>query len=55
VTVEEIEREIIARDKTDSSREFAPLRQAEDAVLIDTSTMGIEEVVAFILNAIKVK
>lgn len=55
VTVEQIEREIIARDKTDSSREFAPLRQAEDAVLVDTSNLGIEEVVALLLSAIKAK
>ncbi len=32
------------RDKNDSEREFAPLRQAEDAVLIDTSDMTFDEV-----------
>ena len=39
-----IEAEILARDKTDSSREFAPLRQAEDAILLDTTFLSIEEV-----------
>ena len=55
VTVEQIKSDIISRDKTDSTREFAPLRQAEDAVLVDTSNMGIEEVVALIVSAIKAK
>lgn len=41
-----LEAEIIARDKTDSEREFAPLRRAEDAVLLDTTHMTIEEVLA---------
>ena len=39
----EIERDIIARDKTDSTREFAPLRQAEDAILVDTTDMNREQ------------
>lgn len=40
-----IEADIIARDQQDMSREIAPLRQAEDAVLVDTSDMSIPEVV----------
>lgn len=43
--LDEIETDIINRDKQDSEREFAPLKQAEDAILIDTSTLSIEEVV----------
>ena len=38
--------EIIARDEQDMNREVSPLKQAEDAVLVDTSDMTIEEVVA---------
>ena len=38
-------KEIQERDDYDSSREVAPLRQAEDAVLVDTSDLTIEEVV----------
>lgn len=38
-----IEKDIIIRDKQDMTREIAPLRQAEDAFLIDSSDMTIEE------------
>ena len=48
--LDQIEREIIARDKNDSEREFAPLRQAEDAVLLDTTKMTIPEVVGAIIE-----
>lgn len=41
----EIEQDIIARDEQDMNREIAPLTQAEDAVLVDSSDMTIEEVV----------
>lgn len=51
--LEELEQEIIARDNTDSEREFAPLRQAEDALLVDTGEMTIEQVVAFLEEKIK--
>jgi len=39
-----IEKDIIDRDYQDMHRELSPLRQAEDAVLLDSSTMTIEEV-----------
>jgi len=42
--LEEIEKDIAERDYRDMNREFAPLRQAEDAVYLDTSNMSIEEV-----------
>ena len=48
-----LEKEIASRDKTDSEREFAPLKQAEDAVLIDTSNMSIDEVIAEVEKNIK--
>ena len=48
--IEQLEAEIAARDKTDSEREFAPLRQAEDAILVDTTHMSIEEVVRFVVK-----
>ncbi len=48
--LEDIEKDIIDRDKRDMSRDFAPLKRAEDAVLVDTSSMNIEEVVQHILN-----
>ncbi len=49
----EIEKDIIARDEQDMNREFAPLRQAEDAVLVDSSYMTIEEVVKAIIDLYK--
>ncbi len=48
--LQEIERDIIARDEQDMNREIAPLRQAEDAVLVDSSDMTIEEVVEEIIR-----
>lgn len=47
--LQKIEEDIIKRDKQDMNREIAPLKQAEDAVLIDSSYMTIEEVVKEIL------
>lgn len=49
--IDKIEEDIIIRDKQDMERPIAPLKQAEDAVLIDSSYMSIDEVVAAIINA----
>ena len=49
-TLEGLEQAIVARDKNDSSRAFAPLKQAEDAVYLDTTSMSIEEVVEFVIK-----
>jgi cytidylate kinase len=46
----DIERDIEERDYRDMHRETAPLRQAEDAILVDSSEMTIEEVVARIVT-----
>ena len=43
ITVEEIEEEIIARDYRDMHREHSPLKPAEDAILVDSSDLTIEE------------
>ena len=43
---EEVKKGIEQRDYQDMNRDIAPLRQAEDAVLVDTSDMTIDEVVA---------
>ncbi len=42
---DQIREDIIARDKQDMEREIAPLRQAEDAVLVDSSELSIEQVI----------
>lgn len=49
----EISKDIEERDYRDMHRETAPLRQAEDAVLIDSSHMTIDEVVAEIVGLCK--
>lgn len=48
--LEEIERDIAERDERDMTRETAPLKQAEDAVLVDSSDMTIEEVAEAIIR-----
>lgn len=48
-----IEKDIIERDYNDSHRAFMPLRQAEDAVLVDSTEMDIQEVTARILEIVK--
>lgn len=42
--IDQIEKDILYRDKQDSSREFAPLRQAEDAVYLDTTQLSLPQV-----------
>ena len=49
-SLEEIQREIEERDDRDSHRAEAPLRQADDAVLLDTSDLSAEEAVDRIVN-----
>jgi cytidylate kinase len=44
--------DMIKRDKNDSTRQFSPLKMAEDAVLIDTSKMELTEVVKYIAGYI---
>lgn len=43
--IDKIQKDIAERDERDMSREIAPLKQADDAVLVDSSDMTIEEVV----------
>ncbi|MGN0496746.1 MAG: (d)CMP kinase [Lachnospiraceae bacterium] len=49
---DKIEADIIERDNRDMNRAIAPLKQAEDAILIDSSKMSIDEVVERILKAV---
>ncbi|WP_453995378.1 (d)CMP kinase [Bacillus nitroreducens] len=51
--LEQLKLEIAARDKLDSEREVAPLRKAEDAIEIDTTSLSIDEVVARIMDVVK--
>lgn len=53
VKYEDILNEIKQRDYNDSHRTHSPLKQADDAVLLDTTNMSIDEVVNYILKAVK--
>lgn len=52
-SVEDIATEIEARDHADSTRAASPLRPADDAIIVDTSEITIDEVVARILATIQ--
>ena len=54
-TLEEIQEDVRKRDYIDSHRDFAPLKPAEDSVLLDTSNLSIEEVVDAIIKIIDEK
>ena len=54
-TVEEVLADVKARDDRDMNRAEAPLRPADDAVLIDTSTLAIEEAVAKAITSIEAR
>lgn len=55
VDFDALHQEIILRDKQDSERAFSPLVCAADAVVVDTSDMSVEEVVALIKGTIQSK
>ncbi len=55
VNFDNLHSEILARDKQDSEREFSPLVCAEDAVVVDTSAMDVDTVVATIKRHIQSK
>ena len=51
--LDDIEKDIIDRDYRDMNREISPLKQADDAILVDSSNMGIEEVVNELVRIIE--
>ena len=52
-TIEEVKQNLIERDRIDSEREISPLKQAEDAILIDNTNLNKEETIDMILSYIK--
>lgn len=52
-TLEQVEQEIRERDQTDESREHSPLQTAEDAIVVDTTSMTIHQAVEFVLNRLE--
>ena len=53
--LDEIEKDIIERDERDMTRAESPLKQADDAILVDSSVMTIEEVVQTIIDICEAK
>ena len=54
-TFEDIVADVEKRDRIDSSRAFAPLKPAEDSVLLDTTPYSIDEVVEKVLEIVNSK
>lgn len=52
-TVDEVKANLLMRDKIDSEREIAPLKKADDAILIDNTHISKEETIELILSKIK--
>lgn len=53
VSLEQVVEELTKRDERDENRSVAPLKAASDAVVIDTSTKSIGEVLEFVLQLAK--
>jgi len=53
VELDDILAQIVKRDKDDSERELAPLKAADDAVIVDSSDMNAREVVAYIVDQMR--
>lgn len=53
ITLEQVLEDVQQRDYNDTHRDVAPLRQAEDAVLVDTTTCDLEESYQLLLNTIR--
>ena len=51
-TLDEVERDIERRDHNDSTRDVAPLKPAEDAIVIDSTEMKVDDVVDFMVSHI---
>lgn len=51
--LEQVMSEVIERDKRDSSRPIAPLKRASDAMVVDSSNLGIEEVAELIVAEVR--
>lgn len=52
-TLEEIEQDIRRRDNNDSSRDIAPLKPAHDAIIVDSTVLNAQQVVAFMMARVK--
>ena len=55
VAPEEVREQLLRRDRNDRGRELAPLKPAADAVIVDSSELGVDEVVQLMLDHIQPK
>lgn len=55
VTFEQVLSDLVKRDRADTTRSIAPLKQAEDALLIDTTNLTIDQVVKKVVERVKCK
>lgn len=53
VPLEELKQEIRRRDHWDSTREYGPLRKAEDAIILDTTALSIDEQVRIVIAKVE--
>jgi cytidylate kinase len=53
LTLPEVYEQLVTRDRNDQARELAPLKPAADAVLIDSTELGVEQVVALMARIIE--
>jgi small subunit ribosomal protein S1 len=52
-TVEELEKEILERDEHNAQRKLAPMKAANDAITLDTTTLSIEDQIEFIVSKVE--
>lgn len=50
ITLKKVEEDILVRDKNDSTRSFAPLKAADDAKVIDTTKLTIDDIITLIMT-----
>ncbi len=55
VSLDEVLRDVVRRDRQDTEREVAPLRPSEDGILVDSTGKGVEDVVEEMLRAVEAK
>ncbi len=53
--VEDIKRQVAKRDERDSGRDVAPLKQAADAIVVDTSSMGLDATVEHLIGILRAR
>jgi cytidylate kinase len=53
VSLDELKDEITVRDKKDSDRDVSPLRKADDAIILDTSNLTVDQQVEFIITKVQ--